>query len=173
MNRSTFRSFLLAAAASAFVAVLPLASAGAQSLSEPLLTPDQVRSQYLDQGYLVSAPVLWWTNGTTTFTVQDPAEQNSPAARVLMVIVYPDATTAQAAHSQDGHLVPGYGPTVWQDNVALVQSSRSELARRHAAAVNSDDPTYVGTTDSTQFADPSTIVGLDFLAVVQNGLVNL
>jgi hypothetical protein len=159
MNRSTFRSFLLAAAASAFVAVLPLASAGAQSLSEPLLTPDQVRSQYLDQGYLVSAPVLWWTNGTTTFTVQDPAEQNSPAARVLMVIVYPDATTAQAAHSQDGHLVPGYGPT--------------ELARRHAAAVNSDDPTYVGTTDSTQFADPSTIVGLDFLAVVQNGLVNL
>jgi hypothetical protein len=166
MNRSTFRSFLIAAA-SAAVAILPMTSAGAQSLSTPLLSPEQVRADFVDQGFQTSQPITWWTNGSTSFTVEDPAEQNMSSARVLMVIVYPDLESAHAAAQRDGgHLVPGYGPSTWQDNVALQETTRAELARRYAAEVNRNDPSFAG-PEPELMADPGYVVGLDFVAVVQ------
>ena len=86
-----------------------------------------------------------------------------------MVIVYADAASADAAHQDGAHLVPGYGPSVWQGNVALVQTTRGELARRYAAEVNANDPTYVRTAAGPEIvADASYPVALDFLAVLQN-----
>jgi hypothetical protein len=174
MNRSTIRSFLFAAA-TAVVALAPTTSAGAQSVAGPELSAEQVRAQYLEHGFAAGAPITWWTNGSTSFTVQDPTEQNTPSARVLMVIVYPDTATAEAERSSHGeHLVPGYGPSVWQGNVALMQTTRDELARRYAAEVNRDDPSFVGTGAEPEVtADPSYLVGLDFLAVLQGATVNL
>ena len=133
MNRSTFRS-LLFAAASAIVAVVPMTSAGAQPISGPTLSPEQVRGEYLAQGFLTSEPITWWTNGSTSFTVEDPTEQNSPSGRILMVIVYPEGATAAAERHNGAHLVPGYGPSLFQGNVALMQSTRSELSRRYACS---------------------------------------
>jgi hypothetical protein len=168
MNRSTFRS-LVFAAASAVVAMTPLTLAHAQALSTPLLTSGEVRTAYVEQGFQTSRPITWWTNGSTTFTVEDPAEQNSPSARVLMVIVYPDRASADAEHRDGVHLVPGYGPSVWQGNVAMVQTTRSELARRYAAEVNRDDPSYVQTGTAIELlAEASYPVALDFVAVLQN-----
>jgi hypothetical protein len=168
MSRSTFRSFFFAAA-SAVIAVVPLTSVGAQSVSGPALTPEHVISQYQAQGFQTSQPITWWTNGSTTFTVEDPADQSS----VVMVIVYPDAATAQADRRDGAHLVPGYGPTIFQGNVALMQTTRAELARRYAAELNSNDPSYVRSAAAEIVAEPSTAVGLDFLAVLQPELVNL
>jgi hypothetical protein len=125
MNRSTFRSGLFAAA-SALAAVLPLSLAGAQSLDTPVRSAEQVRAAYVAQGYEVSAPTFWsWTNRSTTFTVQDQLDLNDPSGAVLMVIVYPDMEAAEAARRDGARPAPGYGPSVWQDNVALVQSTRS------------------------------------------------
>lgn len=174
MNRSTIRSLLVATAA-AVVALAPVTLAGAQSVAEPQLVPGQVRAQYLEHGFQASAPITWWTNGSTSFTIQDPSEQDRPSARVLMVIVYPDVATAEAERSSHGvHLVPGYGPSVWQGNVALMQTSREELARRYAAEVSRDDPSFVGTAPEPEvMADPSYPVGLDFVAVLQGTTANL
>ena len=172
MNRSTVHSFVFAAA-SAVVAMIPLRSVGAQPLA--VMTPEQVRNDYLTQGFVTSQPITWWTDGSTSFMVEDPSEQTSPAARVLMVIVYPDAAVAQSAQERkNAHLVPGYGPSIVQGNVALMQSTRTELQRRYVAELNSDDPTYAGVPNSTVVADePSYNVALDFLAVVQSELANL
>jgi hypothetical protein len=173
MNRSTFRSFLFAAA-SAIVAVVPMTAAGAQSLGGSTMTPEQVRSQFLADGFQTSEPLTWWTNGSTTFTVEDPTEQNSPAARILMVIVYPDMAAAAAERHDGAHLVPGYGPSVFEGNVALMQSTRAELARRYAAELNSNDPGYVRSAIVPEIAAEANYpVALDFLAVLQDGLANL
>jgi hypothetical protein len=174
VNRSTMCAFVFATA-SAAVALVPLASASAQSLSTPVLTPEQVRGRYLAEGFQASQPTTWWTNGSTSFTVEDPAEQSSPSARVLMVIVYPDAASAEAERADGGHVVPGYGPSILQRNVALMQSTRSELARRFADELNRDDPSYLGTAREAQtvVGEPSYRVALDFIAVIQDGLGNL
>ena len=173
MNRSTFRS-LLFAAASAVVAVAPMAPAGAQSTEGPILTPEQVRAEYLQHGFRASEPLTWWTDGSTTFTVEDSTERGSPSGRILLVIVYPDAATAEAGRRDGAHLVPGYGPSIFRGNVALVQTTRAEQARRYAAEVARDDPTSAGIGAAPEpLAEPSSPVGLDFLAVVQGGLADL
>jgi hypothetical protein len=173
MNITAIRAFFFAAA-STLVAAAPTSLAHAQATSTPLLSPEQVRAEYLNQGFQTSAPMTWWTNGSTTFTVEDPTEQNSPSARVLMVIVYPDLANARAAHRDDGHLVPGYGPSVWLDNVALVQTTRGELARRFAAEVERNDPTFVQSRlEPERMAEASFPVALDFLAVLHSETVNL
>src|SRR6266851_3913526 len=97
MNRATLRS-LSVVLTSAVVALWPLA-AGAQPVSAPSMTADQVRDQFVSQGFQTDPPVTWWTTNATSFRVYDakqPADQNG---RVLMVLVYPDLATAQAEGS--------------------------------------------------------------------------
>ena len=91
-----------------------------------------------------------------------------------MVIVYPDTAAAQSAQHKDAHLVPGYGPSVLQGNVALMQSTRTELERRYVAELNSDDPTFAGVPNRNVLVErPNYRVASDFLAVVQNELADL
>ena len=70
-----------------------------------------------------------------------------------MVLVYPDLETAQSERQRadttandEGmptgdfgpRLVPGYGPSVWQANVAMVASSWGELNRQYQAQIETD-----------------------------------
>jgi hypothetical protein len=190
MNRATLRS-LSVVLTSAIVALWPLA-AGARPASAADLTPDQVRAEFLRQGYRADAPTTWWTNQVTTFTVVDPAEQASPSARIVMVLVYPDAATAQAERSRaqgreaadllgrftgdrGPHLVPGYGMSTWRQNVALVQSTRRELEERFAAELDLENMVLISTGAAVAATPAPAIYAVDFefLAVLDGGVVNL
>jgi hypothetical protein len=93
MYRSTMRS-LTAVFTGAVLASTPLV-VSAQSAPRGDFTADELRADYIAHGYQADAPITWWTpNKPTTFRVVDPAGN-----RVLMIIVYPDAATAQAARS--------------------------------------------------------------------------
>jgi hypothetical protein len=157
------------------------------------MTADQVRAEFLSLGYQVDAPITWWTtNHVTTFTVSDRSDQGTASGRILMVLVYPDTATAQAEISkaqsrevsentaQDPasagpHLVPGYGPSILLQNVALVESSQQELARQYAAQLDRDNLAVFGTGQPMELAlAPAThAVDLDFLSAFDNGIVNL
>jgi hypothetical protein len=66
------------------------------------------------------------------------------------------------------------GPSILQGNVALMQTTRAELTRRYAAELNSNDLSYVRTTAEPELvAEPSYLVGLDFLGALQVGQANL
>jgi hypothetical protein len=189
MNRSTVRSLSLVVA-SAFLSLWPLA-AGAQPAPSADMTVDQVREAFLSQGYQVDEPVPWWTtNHVTTFTVSDASDQGT--GRVLMVLVYPDTATAvaeldkaeareaadtteQPTISGGPHLVPGYGPSVWRQNVALIESTQHELSQQYAAQLDRDNLTAFGTSAPLLAAPaPATYaVDLDFLTALDNGTVNL
>jgi hypothetical protein len=74
----------------------------------------------------------------STVGVRDPRSD-----RVLIVLVYPDNDSAHMApvrtEAAGGpELVPGYGPGVWLDNIAVVQSNVGELNRRHEADLDCD-----------------------------------
>jgi hypothetical protein len=92
---------------------------------------------FAQRGFTVDVPLAWWsTDHDTTLRVTDPTSE-----RVLMVMVYPDSGIANAERARvqawgadkTGRLVPGFGPSAWDGNLALVESSRSELARMYGA----------------------------------------
>jgi hypothetical protein len=107
-----------------------------------------------------------------------------------MVLVYPSQTAAEDArqmaesHEQSlnagqpvarggPHLVSGYGPSDWNGNVALVQSSEVQLERLYDTQVNRD-MRAVG--DVGVVGDPSTpdiSVDVDFLQALRGSAVNL
>jgi hypothetical protein len=127
------------------------------------LTLDQVRSQFLRRGYDVREALRFdWTSPPVTFfQVRDGLGTTD---RVLMVLLYPDSAAARSEHLQaqardetaqnwslvysDDHgprLVPGYGQSVWWQNVALVQSSRRELNQLFTDALDRDNQIVVQT----------------------------
>jgi hypothetical protein len=172
MNRPTLRS-LSAVFASAIVALsaAPLA-ANAQSAPSTDLTVDQVRSEFLADGYQVSAPLNWWTNNhVTTFTVSNASQRND---RIVTVLVYPDAATAQAETAGSDQLtgprlVPGYGPALVRQNVALVESSRQELSQRYAAEQALQEQAEFGPTSVMPIAPTlvTTAVDAEFLTALE------
>jgi hypothetical protein len=86
------------------------------------LTPDQLRNAFIHSGYAVDQPLIWsWLSPPlTSFHAYDQR-----LGRMLLVQVYPD----QAPTVLLPRLVPGYGPPVWFQNVALAEASNVELAR--------------------------------------------
>ena len=189
MNRSPLRS-LSVVFVSAVVALWPLAAAAQPAPSTPL-TAEQVRNEFLSQGYLADAPITWWTNNLTTFSVSDRTQQASRTGRVLMVLVYPDAATAQAETDKaralelaanpelavvagGPHLVPGYGPSILRGNVALVESTQHELAQRYAEQLNLDNQVAFGTTPAQIGSPPASyLVDLDFVSALDNSTADL
>ena len=165
MNRSTVRTVSSVLASLAVVATTLVSapfSAQAQSL---VLTPEQVRGQFAQQGYNVGAPNTWNIDNVTTFAVADPREP-SRSARVLMVLVYGDDATASSARdrsrSSGQPLVQGYGDAAWQGNVALVQSSVDQLHRFYQAQEDRSNGILVETANSADIAAPGQ-VDTDFL----------
>ena len=164
MIRST-RS-LVVTLTSVLVLLCP-AGAAAQSTVPADHTLDQVRSQFQRNGYDVGQALHfdWMSPPVTSFQVRD-GRGRADSDRVLMVLLYPDSAAARSAHLQaqmrddteqnrsltysDEHgprLVPGYGESVWLQNVALVQSSQSALNLLFAAALERDSEEMVGYTD--------------------------
>jgi hypothetical protein len=94
--------------------------------STPFITIDEARAAFVGAGFRIEQTHSWdWTSPTvSTFGVQDPAGD-----RRAIVLVYPTAGAAELARARGGTLVLGYGASVWQGNVAMVQSSQQELDR--------------------------------------------
>jgi hypothetical protein len=149
----------------------------------PQFTVDQVRRTFNGAGYHVDQAYIWaWTvPPVTSFQVRDLSND-----RVLMVMVYPSASAAATARAeaesrdQDAsqaaspHLVSGYGASAWNGNVALVESTESQLQRLYQMQADRDNGVYVDRP--IQVADPSaptTAVDLDFLQALNNGAANL
>jgi hypothetical protein len=181
MNRPTLRS-ISAFVASAIVALsaAPFA-ANAQETSPTALTVDQVRNEFIADGYQVGTPVNWWTNNhVTTFTVSDDPAQGD---RVLTVLVYPDTATAQAETARAGqsndpagpYLVPGFGPAIMLQNVAVVESTRQQLAQRYAVELALQDQAEFGASSVLPQAPTqvTTAVDADFLSALDASTTNL
>ena len=171
-----------------FAAIVCLwpATGSAQTEPSPVVeTTEQIRAAFVAAGYDVTQPESWnWTSPpVTTLQVRDAGRD-----RVLMVLVYSSATAAEAArleaeaHEQalNGgipvlsdsapHLVVGYGPSLWDGNVALVQTTESEMARVYQSQVDREH-IDVDMAEVVNRTAPS--VDADFQEVLQGSLVNL
>jgi hypothetical protein len=176
MNRLPLRS-LNFFVASAVVSAWPI-GAGAQPVRDADFTPGQLRTQYSEHGYQVEAPIRWWTTDqVTSLRVFDTRTD-----RVVMVLVYPDSgvadaerARAQALEATGSHLVPGYGLSAWHQNVALVESTQEELSRQYAAEQDRHNQMLLGGggTDEVVRAEVIRAVDLDFLSIVDTGIVDL
>jgi hypothetical protein len=169
----------LRALASALLAGL-LVAPGTVAAQE--LTPDQLAVAFSRAGFEVEAPITWtWLSPShTTLRVRDHA-----AERVLLVIVYGDAATAAAEQRRAGaqvdgdaangpRLVPGYGPSSWRQNIALVQARQRDLDRWLATelqrsmgmpAMASGGP-LVGDSLATLSVDADVLAALDSLRAI-------
>ena len=151
--------------------VLWPAGAAAQPAPPADLTLDQVRSRFVGGGYEVGETLHfdWTSPPVTSFLVRD---RRGSVDRVLMVLLYPDSPAAQSAHRlaqvrqetaqnrslvyTDTHgspVVLGYGESVWRQNVAMVQSSQSDLNRIFRAALDLDHQMGAHTGDDKPGTD--------------------
>jgi hypothetical protein len=157
-----------------------LAAGVVLGISQPVaaaeMTVDQVQAEFSRAG-LKADRVSPRIEGLGIVFVTDHWQQQAPDARVLMVLVYPDAAAAAEARERAGdgaHLVPGYGPSVWLDNVALVQSTWGVLEARYMAMVDADLGTRVSTGPDTDWLDyPQYTVDLEFVALLQRDRADL
>jgi hypothetical protein len=157
-------------------------------LSSVVESADHVRAAFVAAGYDVGQPDSWnWTSPpVTTFQVRDAGQD-----RVLMVFVYSSTTAADAARleaeaheqalnggipmlSDSGpHLIVGYGPSLWDGSVALVQTTQSELARAYQSQVDRDAAQHLDVHNADAGHSTAPPVDADFQEVLQSSLVNL
>ncbi|HEX8969036.1 MAG TPA: hypothetical protein VF937_14215, partial [Chloroflexota bacterium] len=136
---------------------------------------------FTSAGYVADQPQSWdWTSPpVTSFQVHDTA-----SGRVVMVLVYPDVAAAQtelrqaASHDQVGagsgpHLIPGYGPSVWNANVAMVEATESQLARLYQAQADRDNGVYVDLALNPDPNESTLAVDFDFQQALDSSAVNL
>lgn len=159
----------------------------AQPAPDARFNVEAARTAFVGSGYQVDEAINWdWTSpAVSTFRVHDPADN-----RVLMVLVYPSDTAALLARQQaeahdqalDGltsssgggpHLLVGYGPSIWQGNVALVETTQSELARAYQADIYLENGVYVGDNSAWQAPQVGMRVDVDFLQALNNSVVDL
>src|SRR5579864_1284778 len=181
MNRSAIRdsfmdrrsrAILIVAAASAVVIASALGGAAGAQVSPPSppasMSVDDVRESFISSGFQVDRPHAWtWMNPPfTSLQVRDPASQ-----RVLMLMIYPDSAAAKTARSQalahepgqaEPHLIEGYGPSVWSDNVALVETTQSELDQLSQARSDEANGVEVDTNLAWEHSVTNDAVDLDF-----------
>lgn len=113
-----------------------LAVSKAQPSAESLVTVDQARNVFVGAGYVVDEPTSWtWTAPpVTVFHVQDPSSD-----RLAVVLVYGSQSAADTARSRPQPLVIGYSAEAWRANVAIAQTTRSELDRLQRARDDCDN----------------------------------
>jgi hypothetical protein len=157
-------------------------SANAQLVSESV---EQARAAFAGAGDQVDAAHTWdWMAPSfSSFQVRDTASD-----RVLMVLVYPGADAAQAARLEAAaheqalnagipvsdaapHLVTGYGPSTWMGNVALVETTGSQLDRLYKAQLDRDTGLSVDPQLTQDPIDAGVAVDIDFQEALQRGAV--
>ena len=192
MNRSTLRSLigggaaLIVAAASTAALSASTSAAAVQTGSQasvPSVTMSvaEVRDSFVSGGFQVDQPHVWtWMNPPfTSLQIHDPASQ-----RVLMLMIYPDSASARTARMQalahdsgqaEPHLIEGYGPSVWNGNVAMVESTQSELDHVLQTRLDDTNGVEVDTNLAWEHSVSNDAVDLDFqqALVVNSGVVNL
>lgn len=191
MNRSTLRSLVGGGAALLIAAVstaslsassnTPAAQIAAQaSVPSVTMSVDGVRDSLVSGGFQVDQPHVWtWMNPPfTSLQIHDPASQ-----RVLMLMIYPDATAARTARTQalahdpaqaEPHLVEGYGPSAWNGNVAMVESTQSELDHLFQTRLDEANGVQVDTNLAWEHSVTNDAVDMDFQqALVRTSTVNL
>src|SRR5215469_10596209 len=155
----SIRSLIVVAAA---VACLWPVAATAQVQQFPQMAPEvrtveQARQAFSDAGYTVDQAHTWdWTSPPfATFQVKDSSRD-----RVLVVLVYPSVGAAQVARLQAAsneqpsaarpsggdvgpHMVIGYGPSTWSGNVAMVQTTGSQLLQLYQIQIDQSNDFYV------------------------------
>jgi hypothetical protein len=130
----------------ALLILLGSTDALAQDNDPQIFTFQQARSEFLEAGYVVDKPSNWTLASTgttvTTFDVWSTGQEAFDDGRLTMVLVFPtidsarlhrslaedrEAATARAMLSEDlgPHLVPGYGFSHWQGNLAVIETTRS------------------------------------------------
>jgi hypothetical protein len=138
---------LIAPALLVFGSVLPVAAAPAADLAA-----EEVHSVYVNAGLTVSTPT-YSTDGVATFSVDTPGELN-PGQPGLRVFVYLNSDRADAEHRQlhtgeearrnanllysddvGPQLLFGYGPSLWRQNVALIQLAPLDDVGAHAQEI--------------------------------------
>jgi hypothetical protein len=147
----------------------------------PVLAVDQVRGAFSNAGYQVDQTLTWdWTSPpVSTVQVHDVSR-----GRVLMVLVYPTTAAAQLERSQalareprlDGgnpHLIAGYGQSLWRGNVAMVQTTQSQLQRIFQLQLDRDDGMYVNPDLVQDPGLPEIAVDGDFQLALERGAANL
>jgi hypothetical protein len=168
MNRSTR---LVIGAVASVLALLPL-GARAQESAAQVFSIDVVSAAFIGSGYTVEEPMHWqWTNPpVTTLRVRGLSTGDD---RLLMVLMYADVASADAERRsvRGEHPVPGYGPAVWTGNVAMVQSTQTELDKHYAALAEAQ----LGIPDMlvgrvVGFASNEQPVDADFVAVLRETL---
>jgi hypothetical protein len=149
---------------------------------------EQARQAFNAAGYVVEQVQAWdWAwPPVSSFQVIDPARD-----RILMVLVYPSAVAASAAllegqtHDQalnagvpvggnsGPHLVLGYGPSTWDGNVALVETSGVHLAQMYKSQVDQDNGLQMSPGAALGFAETQAEVHADFQQALRSSVANL
>jgi len=192
VNRSTLRS-LIGGGAALLVATISTASLAASTspaaaqtavqASAPSIrmSVEEVRDAFMSGGFQVDQPHAWtWMNPPlTSVQVHDPTSQ-----RVLMLLIYPDSASAQTARMQalahepaqtEPHLIEGYGPSIWNGNVAMVESTQSELDHLMQTRLDETNGVEVDTNLAWEHSVSNDAVDMDFqqALVLNGGAVNL
>ena len=151
--------------------------------ARPVATVEQLRSAFNATGYQADPALNWdWTSPpVSSFVVHDARRD-----RVLMVLVYPSVSAAEAARLQAAardadsgqtgagpHLVNGFGPSVWTGNVALVQTTQSSLDRDYQLQVDRDTGVRVDPDLVREPSLPTVAVDLDFQQALETSVANL
>ena len=148
-----------------------------------VLSVDEIRSRFARSGYQVGDAHSWdWTVPPfTSFRVSD-----GPSGRVLAVVVYPStdaADTARALAARDQaqntrkvngpYLVTGFGPTLWNGNVAMAESTDVLLMRMSQIQVGRNDAMFDAPSLAASEPPPSVAVDLDFQQALVGSAANL
>jgi len=157
----------------------PVEAQAELTASQPI-TVEQAYIAFTAAGYQVDPIVNWgWLSpSVSTFVVHDPV-----AERVLMVLVFPDAAAAglfrgqMAAHFEseaaDPYVIAGYGPSMWNGNIGMVESTESQLARVGELQTEQNGGMYADVSLTSDLSQPDIRVDVDFQQVLHNGTANM
>jgi hypothetical protein len=137
------------------------AAAEEASSTNAYLAVEQVRVAFSNAGFEVDRTLNWdWTSPrVSTFQVRDRSRD-----RLLMVLVYPNPVSS----ANGARLVDGFGGSVWQGNVALVQSTQAEMNRLFQLQNDRDSCVRDEPAALQQPQRPTFIVDPDFEQVLNN-----
>jgi hypothetical protein len=152
------------------------------TVTEP--TVDEVRSAFVEAGFVASMPVVNLQEDVVSFSVV-PADGTLPTwgQPTLRVFVYPDEAAAQAAHrlaqardegnrsvtlaysdDRGPQLLSGYGLSVWRHNVALIQVAPIDETGAYPNQIDCD------MDQSAVYSLPRTTVARAFVAPLETML---
>jgi hypothetical protein len=128
-----------------------------------------VHASFTDTGLTVDAPQHWdWTSPPMT-----SIKMHDSDGRVLIALIYSDSETARLARTQaeandrtsrtgSPHLVEGFGPSLWNGNVALVQARESDLNRLYQQTIDRANGLDVDTSQGGEDIAPMHAVDFEF-----------